>query len=157
MYSSVMTISCTISRGLECFTGPCVTREPINPSHHQQDGSHDLSHSWYGEASWAYPRTVIWGTHLFCGDSQAPHHICVHVLSLSYLYACHQLVLCLLSCSSQLLEGPSPSCPTDHFPFFCACMPEFSLFQWGVTCVPKISLPQVQTLRPHFPCLQCVQ
>lgn len=95
--------------------------------------------------------------HICSVKTQAPHHICVHVLSSSYLYACHQLVLCLLSCSSQLLEGPSPSCPTDHFPFFCACMPEFSLFQWGVTCVPKVSLPQVQTLRPHFPCLQCVQ
>lgn len=59
MYSSVMIISCTISRGLEGFTGPCVARGPINPSHQQQDGSQDLSISWYGEASRAHPRTVV--------------------------------------------------------------------------------------------------
>lgn len=142
MYSSVTIIFSTISRGLEVLHRPTCPQTAPTPS--------TLSYVWLDT------RRLIEGTHWACAVSQCP------IISMYMCFLCPNCMHatdCSCACCHVLTSQVS-GCPCasqlTNFPFFvCTC--QFSPSLRGVICVPKASLPQVQTLRPHFSCLECVQ
>lgn len=138
MYSSVTIIFSTISRGLGVlhrslcpWIGP--NSSPLSPASCTMD-----------------PRRLIRGTHLVCAVSQC------YIISMYMCFLCpncmHATDCSCACCHASPLSEWLPLCfLTDQLSLpLCVCVCQFFTLQWGVICVPKVSLPQVQTLRPHF-------